>query len=99
MIYVPKLDKLQRDIVTTLCLLENESPPSFFHIIMHLVVHLVREVKLCRLVWYRWMYSFERFMSVLKGYIRNHSRPEVCMVECYILLRRQLNFAHITCLI
>lgn len=44
---VAKLDKIQSDIVITLCLLEKYFPPSFFDIMIHLTVHLVREVRLC----------------------------------------------------
>ncbi|BBN69044.1 hypothetical protein Prudu_716S000100 [Prunus dulcis] len=44
---VSKLDKLEEDVVVTLCLLEKYFPPSFFDIMVHLVVHLVREVRLC----------------------------------------------------
>nr|BAV56711.1 transposase [Ipomoea nil] len=79
-----KLDALQDEIVTTLCLLEKYFPPSFFDIMVHLTVHLVREVKLCGPVWYRWMYPFERYMKILKGYVRNRNRPEGCIAECYI---------------
>ncbi|KAL6322989.1 hypothetical protein AAG906_023606 [Vitis piasezkii] len=38
-------------------------PPSFFDIILHPIVHLVREVRLCGPVYLRWMYPFERFMK------------------------------------
>ncbi|KAL0539414.1 hypothetical protein IC582_023626 [Cucumis melo] len=41
---VTQVEKLQEDIVITLCLLEKYFPPSFFTIIVHLTVHLVREV-------------------------------------------------------
>eukprot|EP00261_Vitis_vinifera_P019765 XP_010650360.2 PREDICTED: uncharacterized protein LOC104879379 [Vitis vinifera] len=51
---------------------------------IHLTVHLVREVRLCGPVYFRWMYPFERFMKVLKGYVRNRNHPEGCIVECYI---------------
>ncbi|KAA0032194.1 transposase [Cucumis melo var. makuwa] len=44
---VTQVEKLQEDIVITLCLLEKYFPPSFFTIMVHLTVHLVREVKLC----------------------------------------------------
>ncbi|KAK9073876.1 hypothetical protein SSX86_006470 [Deinandra increscens subsp. villosa] len=30
------------------------------------------------------MYPFERFMKTLKGYVRNHYRPEGCIAECYV---------------
>ncbi|RVW33032.1 hypothetical protein CK203_101237 [Vitis vinifera] len=43
-----------------LCLLEKYFPPSIFDIMLHLTVHLVREVRLCGPVYMRWMYPFER---------------------------------------
>ncbi|CAL8099280.1 unnamed protein product [Prunus armeniaca] len=81
---VSKLDKLEEDVVVTLCLLEKYFPPSFFDIMVHLVVHLVREVRLCGPVYFRWMYPFERYMKVLKGYVQNRTRPEGCIAEQYI---------------
>ncbi|KAI5350405.1 hypothetical protein L3X38_003296 [Prunus dulcis] len=72
---VSKLDKLEEDVVVTLCLLEKYFPPSFFDIMVHLVVHLVREVRLCGPVYFRWMYPFERYMKVLKGYVQNLGVP------------------------
>ncbi|BBH07274.1 hypothetical protein Prudu_019154 [Prunus dulcis] len=45
------------------------------------MVHLVREVRLCGPVYFRWMYPFERYMKVLKGYVQNRTRPEGCIAE------------------
>ena len=70
------LDALQAEVVTTLCHLEMYFPPSFFDIMVHLIVHLVREIKMCGPVFLRSMYPFERFMGILKSYVRNRSRPE-----------------------
>ncbi|RVW19147.1 hypothetical protein CK203_095156 [Vitis vinifera] len=42
---VSALDKLQNDLVVTLCLLEKYFPPSFFDIMFHLTVHLVRKIE------------------------------------------------------
>lgn len=28
--------------------------------------------------------SFERFMKILKSYVKNHNRPEGCIVESYM---------------
>ncbi|CAL9029484.1 unnamed protein product [Prunus brigantina] len=81
---VSKLDKLEEDVVVTLCLLEKYFPLSFFDIMVHLVVHLVREVRLCGPVYFRWMYPFERYMKVLKGYVQNRNHPEGCIAERYI---------------
>ncbi|KAL6347232.1 hypothetical protein AAG906_013668 [Vitis piasezkii] len=84
---VSRLNDLQQDIVVTLCLLEKYFPPSIFDIMLHLTVHLVREVRLCRPVYMRWMYPFERYMKVIKGYVRNHNRPEGCIVSARVLYR------------
>ncbi|KAL4029957.1 hypothetical protein IC575_008185 [Cucumis melo] len=71
-----QLDKLEEDIVVTLCLFEKYFPPSFFTIMIHLTVHIVREVKLCGPIYLRWIYPFERFMKVIKNSMRNRYRPE-----------------------
>ncbi|XP_024172237.1 uncharacterized protein LOC112178311 [Rosa chinensis] len=81
---VLQLDEIQSGLVETLCLLEKIFPPSFFDIMVHLTVHLIREVRLCGPVYLHWMYPFERYMSVLKDYVRNRNRPEGCMAEAYI---------------
>ena len=52
--------------MVTLGLLEKYFPPSIFDIMLHLTVHLVREVRLCGPVYMRWMYPFERYMKVLE---------------------------------
>ena len=54
------LDKLQQRIVLTLCHMEILLPPSFFTIMVHLIVHLVDEAKLGGPVHYQWMYPIER---------------------------------------
>ena len=79
-----KIDELQEEVVVTLCLLEKYFPPAFFDVMVHLIVHLLREIKLCGPVWLRWMYPMERYMKILKGYVWNHSRPEGCIIECYV---------------
>ncbi|CAL8137235.1 unnamed protein product [Prunus armeniaca] len=81
---ISKLDKLEEYVVVTLCLLGKYFPPSFFDIMVHLVVHLVKEVRLCGPVYFRWMYPFERYMKVLKGYVQNLNHPEGCIAEWYI---------------
>jgi Domain of unknown function (DUF4218) len=42
-----ELDALKRDVMATLCEFEIIFPLSFFDIMVHLTVHLVREIKLC----------------------------------------------------
>ena len=85
MLDAQQLDKLEEDIVVTLCLFEKYFPPSFFTIMIHLTVHIVREVKLCGPIYLRWMYPFERFMKVIKNFVRNRYRPECCIAESYLI--------------
>lgn len=78
------LDALQNDVVHTLCKFEMYFPPSFFDIMVHLTVHLVREVKYCGPVFLRWMYPFERHFKELKDKNKNMARPEASIVRGYI---------------
>ena len=65
--------------------LEMYFPLSFFDIMVHLIVHLVKEIQLCGPAFLRWMYPVERYMKILKGYVKSRSRPEGCIVERYIV--------------
>ncbi|XP_006586481.1 uncharacterized protein [Glycine max] len=42
-----QLDDLENEAAMILCQLEMYFPPSFFDIMVHLIVHLVREIRLC----------------------------------------------------
>lgn len=79
-----KLDEYENEAAIILCQLEMYFPPSFFDIMVHLIVHLVREIRLCGPVHLRWMYPIERYMKILKGYVKNPHRPEASIVERYI---------------
>ena len=70
-------------------------PPAFFNIMVHLIVHLVREIKCCGPIYLQWMYPIERYMKILKGYIKNIHCLEASIVEGYIA-KKLLNFVHST---
>lgn len=57
---IDDLDKLQQRVVLTLCNMEMLFPPSFFTVMVHLVVHLTEEAKQGGPVPFRWMYLIER---------------------------------------
>ncbi|KAI5335989.1 hypothetical protein L3X38_026123 [Prunus dulcis] len=69
-------------------LMQQLLPVEIFSVLenlqVHLIVHLVREVRLCGPVYFRWMYPFERYMKVLKGYVQNRTHPEGYFAERYI---------------
>jgi hypothetical protein len=78
-------ESLQDILVTSLCQFEMYFPPSFFTIMVHLTVHLVREVLYLGPVYLRYQYPFERLMKVYKDYTSNRYRPEGCIAERAII--------------
>ncbi len=76
-----KLEKLHEDIIITLCHLEMHFPPSFFDMMVHLIVHLVKQIQILGPVFMHQMYPFERFMGVLKKYVHNRARLEGCIAD------------------
>ena len=77
------LPRLQNDVVECLVSFELVFPPSVFHIMMHLLVHLVQEISSLGPVFLHNMFPFERFMGVLKKYVRNRARPEGSISKGY----------------
>ncbi|KAK1604674.1 hypothetical protein QYE76_028347 [Lolium multiflorum] len=65
------------------CRFELVFPPSFFNIMTHLLVHLVDEISILGPVFLHNMFPFERFMGVLKKYVRNRARPEGSIAKGY----------------
>jgi hypothetical protein len=59
-------------------------PPSFFDCQMHLLVHLVDEIVIAGPVHCQWMYWLERYMAILKGYVRNRARVEGSMATRHL---------------
>lgn len=62
---VDSLTLLEYQAVETLCQLETIFPPSFFTIMVHLIIHLAHEAKVAGPVQYRWMYPIERYRLFL----------------------------------
>ncbi|KAJ9556530.1 hypothetical protein OSB04_011144 [Centaurea solstitialis] len=85
------LQFLESRVVVTLCKMEQVLPPSFFTIMVHLVIHLVREVHLGGPITFRWMYPIERDLLTVKSYVNNRAYPEGSIAEGY-LARENLTF-------
>ncbi|XP_071932982.1 uncharacterized protein [Coffea arabica] len=74
--------RLESEIAVILCDLEKCFPPTFFDVMVYLVVHLATEVKLGGPVYYRWMYIVERPEgSIAQGYL-----AEECINFCSLYL-------------
>nr|ABG66009.1 transposon protein, putative, CACTA, En/Spm sub-class [Oryza sativa Japonica Group] len=78
-----RLEALQNDVVQCLVSFELIFPPSFFNIMMHLLCHLVKEIGILGPVYLHNMFPFERYMGVLKKYVRNRARPEASIAKGY----------------
>ncbi|XP_062094325.1 uncharacterized protein LOC133800383 [Humulus lupulus] len=76
--------QLEQQIPIILCNLEKLFPPTFFDIMVHLVIHLAYEARIDEPSIYRCMYPIERYMSKLKSYVRNKSKPEGCIAKGYL---------------
>jgi hypothetical protein len=74
---------LQKDVVQCLVSFELVFPPSFFDIMMHLLVYLIKEIRILGPVFLHNMFPFERFMGVLKKYVHNHAQPEQSIAKGY----------------
>jgi len=59
-ITVSDIESAEADIAVTLCELEKIFPPSFFTVMVYLVMHLATEAKFGGPVQYHWMYPIER---------------------------------------
>ena len=77
------LIKLQNDVVQCLVGFELIFLPSFFNIMTHLLVLLVNEIDILGPVFLHNMFLVERFMGVLKKYVRNRARPEGSIASAY----------------
>ena len=78
-----ELSALNIEIAETLCLLEMVFLLSLFDMMVHLLGHIMDEIKILGPVFLHQMYPFERYMAVLKRYVRNRANPKGCMIQGY----------------
>ena len=77
------LDELNKRLFETIVLLEAYFPPSFFDVSVHLMAHLITEIRYLGPVFLHHMYPYERFMSTLNKYTMNRVHPQGSMVQGY----------------
>jgi len=83
-ISVKQLHTLQEEIVVILTELEMYFPLAFFDVMVHLCVHIVDNIIDLGTTFLHSMMPFERMNGVIKGFIRNMSRPEGSIVQGYL---------------
>ncbi|XP_021603863.1 uncharacterized protein LOC110608886 [Manihot esculenta] len=79
------MQRLNEQIPVILYKLERVFPPSLFDSMEHLPVHLAYEALIARLVQYRWMYPFERYLRKLKNNVKNKARVEGSICNAYLV--------------
>lgn len=93
---ISEIKSMEAESSELMCKMELNFPPSFFDIMPHLLVHIVKEIELVGPVPFRWMYFLERYMKDLKGWVRQKARPEGCMAEGYILQEAMTHLSEYT---
>ena len=82
---VKQLDRLHEEIVLILCELEIYFPPAFFNIMVHLLVHVVDDIIQLGPTFLHNMMPFERLNGVIKGFVRNRSRPNGSIAKGFLI--------------
>ena len=67
-----------------LCELEIYFPPAFFDICVHLLLHVIDDVRHLGPTFMHYMMPFERMNGVMKGYVRNRSHPDASMDKGFL---------------
>jgi hypothetical protein len=57
--------------------------PYFFDMQEHLMIHLMDQILTLDPLYLHSMFPYERFLAVLKAYVRNRPHPEGCIMESY----------------
>lgn len=78
-------EQLLADTTECMCSFERLLPPAIFDIMVHLTIHLVEELFICRPVHTRWMYPYERYYKGMKGQVRNLAKPKGSLATGYQL--------------
>lgn len=83
-IRISDMQRLQAEIAETLSLLEAIFLPSFFDIMVHLMVHLPAQAMIAGPVHFRSMWAVERYIGKLKGHVHTRSHVEGSIAEGYL---------------
>ena len=79
-----QLQRLQEENVVILNELEMYFPPAFFDVMVHLCVHIMDGIIDLWPAFLQNMMSFERMNGIIKGFVRNMSRPDGSIVQGYL---------------
>jgi hypothetical protein len=98
-LFVEEIPRMRVIAAEVVCKLEKLFPPSFFDCQVHLLVHLVDEIVIVGPVHCQWMYWLEKYMAILKGYVRNHARVEGSMGTGHLVAKSMFYYTNILAII
>ena len=75
-----------------MCDMQKYLPTSFFNAQEHYIVHLLHEIEMCGLVQTRTMFPVERYLKVLKKFVKQKACPEGSMLQGYLLFKSTVYF-------
>jgi hypothetical protein len=78
-----ELDDLRAYMIETMCTHEMCFPPSFFDMQQHPMIHLVDQILTLGPLYLHSIFPYERYMAILKSYVRNRAYPEGSIMDCY----------------
>jgi hypothetical protein len=76
------LDDIKAYMIGTMCMFEMCFPP-FFDMQEQLMIHLMEPIHTLGLLYLHSMFLYERFLVVLKAYVRYSAHPEGSIMEGY----------------
>jgi hypothetical protein len=65
------IQKLEKEIPLLVCKMEKISPPGWFNVMQHLLIHLPWKSRVGASIQFRWMYNQEREMKKLRATVHN----------------------------
>jgi hypothetical protein len=78
-----ELDDLKAYMIGTMSMLEMCFPHPFFDMQEHLMIYLMDQILMFGPVYLHSMFLYERFLAVLKAYVRNRAHPKGSIMEGY----------------
>ena len=84
-IHQDELNYWKRNVSLLMCDIQMCFPPRFFNSQEHYLVHLVEKIEQCGPIHIRTMWLVERYMKVLKQFVRKKARLEGSIVEGYMV--------------
>jgi hypothetical protein len=79
-----ELDDIRAYMIVTMRMLEMCFSPSFFDMQQHLVIHLMDQIQTLGPLYLHSIFSYERYLAVLKSYVWNRAHPEGSIIKGYI---------------